>query len=170
MSQGERKNEGKLKWHTFPLFLIEPLIRVGDFGAKKYAAFNFLKGLSVNACLDSAKRHMAAFEDPSVSDFDEESGLVHLAHAAWNLLVAAYMVKTRPDLDNRYKGETRLENEYEGIHLTGVTASATQTQESQLAELRSREGYSSHREIIAALPGETVQHANGTWTVAGRRK
>lgn len=105
MSQGERKNSGKLRWRNFPMFLIRPLVEVGQFGETKYKTFNFLKGLSVLDTMDSMKRHLDKFEDPNVSDFDEESKCHHLAHVAWNALVALYMIKTRPDLDDRYKGE-----------------------------------------------------------------
>lgn len=102
---GERKNNGKLRWRNMPLFLIRPLIEVGHFGETKYKTFNFLKGLSVLDTLDSMKRHMDKFEDPEQPDIDEESQCHHLAHIAWNALVALYMIKTRPDLDDRYKPE-----------------------------------------------------------------
>lgn len=117
VSIGERKNSGKLKWHTFPKFLLKPLIAVGHFGATKYAAFNFLNGLSVNECLDSLDRHLEKLSDPNQSDYDmvDEDGKPgstehHLAHVAWNALVALYMIKTRPDLDDRYKGNKKDED------------------------------------------------------------
>ena len=102
---GERKNVGKLRWRNFPMFLVEPLIEVGAAGEHKYATWNFLKGMKVEDCMDSLKRHLMKFEDPSISDADEETGLSHMAHIAWNALVIVYMIKTRPDLDDRYKGE-----------------------------------------------------------------
>lgn len=114
---GERKNSGKLKHHTFPKFLFRPLIAVAHFGATKYAAFNFLKGLSVNECLDSLDRHLDKLSDPKQSDYDiiDEDGKPgskehHLAHVAWNALVALYMIQNRPDLDDRYKGEDNEES------------------------------------------------------------
>lgn len=99
---GERKNNGKLRWRNFPLFLIRPMIEVGHFGETKYATFNFLKGLTVLDCMDSLNRHLDELVDPSKSDIDLESNCHHLAHVAWNALVALYMIKTRPDLDDRY--------------------------------------------------------------------
>jgi hypothetical protein len=103
MSLGERKNSGKLRWRNFPLFLIRPLIEVAHFGETKYNTFNFLKGLYVLDSLDSMKRHMDKLEDPQQSDIDSESKCHHLAHIAWNALVALYTIKTRPDLDDRWK-------------------------------------------------------------------
>lgn len=105
MSLGERKNQNKLRWRNFPKFLIRPLIEVAHFGETKYTTFNFLKGQTVLDCMDSADRHMDKFIDPNQPDIDPESGCHHLAHCAWNCLVALYMIKTRPDLDDRYKGE-----------------------------------------------------------------
>lgn len=102
---GNRFNSDKLRWRNFPLFLIRPLIDVGQQGETKYGTYNFLKGQSVRNCMDSMMRHYDAFEDPEQNDNDEESKISHLAHVAWNALVALYMIKTRPDLDDRYKGE-----------------------------------------------------------------
>lgn len=109
-TKGTRHNQSKLRWRNFPLFLVEPLIEVGSQAEKhknnpsgKYETFNFLKGLEMNDTLDSLKRHLMKFESPYYSDFDEESGLNHLSHVAWNALVALHFYKTRPDLDDRYK-------------------------------------------------------------------
>lgn len=101
---GMRFNKNKLRWSTFPKFLIKPVIEVAHFGATKYDDFNFLKGLPVLDTLDSLERHLDAVLDPEESDYDSESECHHLAHVAWNALVALYMLKTRPELDTRWKG------------------------------------------------------------------
>lgn len=108
---GERKNNGKLRWRNFPMFLIRPMVEVAHFGETKYATFNFLKGLSVLDTMDSMKRHMDKLEDPDQPDVDEESKCHHLAHIAWNALVALYMIKTRPELDDRWKPEKPSEEQ-----------------------------------------------------------
>ena len=105
MGLAERKNKGKLKWHNFPLYLLEPLIEVAQFGGDKYETFNYLKGGNQNQYLDCIKRHLTAFESPYKTDDDEESGINHLAHVAWNALVAIEMLKRFPDLDDRFKPE-----------------------------------------------------------------
>lgn len=101
-----RYNEGKLKWHNFPMFLVRPLIKVAHYGSGKYATYNFMKGAPISQYMDSMKRHIDAFEDPEQPDIDPESGCHHLAHAAWNMLVACYMVEHRKDMDDRWKPET----------------------------------------------------------------
>lgn len=103
----ERDNSGKLSWHNFPMFLLKPLMGVAVFGAKKYAAFNFLKGgKPVSEYIDAMKRHIEKFENPMESDIDE-SGENHLAHVAWNALVAIYMLDNNKCTDDRYKLETK---------------------------------------------------------------
>ena len=39
---GNRYNDNKLRWRNFPLFLMRPLIEVGQQGEKKYGTYNFL--------------------------------------------------------------------------------------------------------------------------------
>lgn len=98
-----RYNTGKLEWHNFPLFLLEDLIAVADYGGKKYATFNYLKGAPINEILNSLKRHLCAYESPFESDIDSESQQNHLAHVAWNALFSLYVQKYKPEFDDRYK-------------------------------------------------------------------
>lgn len=56
-------------------------------GAKKYARDNWKKGLDRNQLVDSALRHLMKSQNGEV--FDEESGLDHLFHFAWNAMVLA---------------------------------------------------------------------------------
>lgn len=100
---GKRFNQSKLRYRNFPLWLSNPAVEVGHFGESKYDSYNFLSGLYVADCLESAYRHLEKVDNPNESDFDEESKCHHLAHLAWNALVALYMIKNHPELDNRYK-------------------------------------------------------------------
>lgn len=99
----QRKNEGKIEWDNFPLFLLDPLMKVAQFGSKKYAKFNFLKGGPQSQYLNSMKRHIRDYEDPTLPDHDLESEINSLAHTAWNALVAIYMLENFPELDDRFK-------------------------------------------------------------------
>lgn len=104
---GSRKNANKLRWRNFPLFLLKPLMEVGHAGEKKYATFNYLDGQYANNLLDSMKRHLEKLESPFESDIDEETGCHHGSCIAWNALVLVFMLKTRPDLDDRYSPKKR---------------------------------------------------------------
>lgn len=104
-----RYNSNKRKWRNIPLYLFEPVIMVGEYGEKKYTTetssgtLNFLKGLPITDTLDSIKRHLKSFESPHESDLDEESGLNHILHCAWNCIALYETLQRHPNLDDRYK-------------------------------------------------------------------
>lgn len=101
--RGARYNTGKVRWRNFPLWLCRPLADVGTYGESKYETFNFLKGLSVADTMDCLYRHLEAVDNPGSQDNDAESKCHHLAHVAWNALVALQLIQSRPELDDRYK-------------------------------------------------------------------
>jgi hypothetical protein len=70
----------------FPIAL-KHVANVASFGAKKYSRDNWKKGLDENALYDSLMRHLVAAKTLGSDSLDAESGLPHLAHAAWNVLV-----------------------------------------------------------------------------------
>lgn len=102
-----RYNSGKTRWRNIPLYLFEPVIKVGEYGEQKYSTpeesgtLNFLKGLPVTDSLDSLKRHLCAFESPHESDLDPESKLNHILHVAWNAITMYETLVRHPELDDR---------------------------------------------------------------------
>jgi len=66
-----------------PVSLIEAS-RVAGYGAAKYAAFNYLRGYDWAHSFNAMQRHALLFW--AGEDFDEESELHHMAHAAWHCL------------------------------------------------------------------------------------
>jgi hypothetical protein len=67
-----------------PLALLH-LGEVSGYGAKKYEnPFNFLLGYDWDLSYNAIQRHLLAFW--SGEDFDDESGLAHVVHAAWHCL------------------------------------------------------------------------------------
>lgn len=75
---------------------LEKLCAVYEYGEKKYARGNYRKGASVTSYLDSALRHFV-FGYMNGERNDVESGLPHLAHVAWNLLIAMDQPSSRDD-------------------------------------------------------------------------
>jgi hypothetical protein len=75
------------------------LARVGGMGADKYDRFNYLNGYKWSLSFDAALRHtmLAAAGE----DFDEESGLPHAAHAAWNLMTLTSFLLRKVGTDDR---------------------------------------------------------------------
>jgi hypothetical protein len=84
-----RFNEGKAE---LSYLLSMPVATAGisaafAMGAEKYARDNWKKGLDRNQLIDSAMRHLMKAQNGET--FDEESGLDHLFHFAWNAMVLA---------------------------------------------------------------------------------
>ena len=105
MELGERRNSGKPKWSLVPQTALLPMVEVLEFGAQKYSANNWKKGLSINEICESLKRHLDAFMEGE--DCDPESGISHVGHIQCNALFLSYMLKNKPELDDRYKTEEK---------------------------------------------------------------
>lgn len=95
---GDRYNSGKPMMSLLPPIALEEVAKVLTYGAKKYDKHNWLKGLPWTEILDSAERHINAWKKGE--DIDE-SGCLHIAHAACNLLMLIEMIHLREDLDDR---------------------------------------------------------------------
>jgi hypothetical protein len=79
---------------------IEKLAQVLTFGAKKYEAHNWRRGISKSRLLGAALRHL--FSYMRGEDADPESGLSHVAHAMCCCMFLLGLEK-RTDLDDRWK-------------------------------------------------------------------
>jgi hypothetical protein len=66
-----------------PASLME-LAKVAGYGTNKYDRLNYLKGYNWSLSYDAMQRHLLTFWDGE--SIDPESGLHHLAHAAWHCL------------------------------------------------------------------------------------
>lgn len=100
-NQGIRYNQGKIKWSLMDMDALEPMIRVLEFGASKYSKYNWKKGLPVSEILDSMLRHIQAIMRKE--DIDEESNLPHVGHILANAMFLSYMLKNKPEMDDRLK-------------------------------------------------------------------
>ena len=97
--QGTKHSDGKP-----PLHLInrEALIREAEvlaFGAKKYAEWNWAKGLSRTDVARAAIGHIYAWLDQE--DIDPESGLNHIAHARCELGFLLEFIGRGTGIDDR---------------------------------------------------------------------
>jgi hypothetical protein len=73
-----KADTGKVPMSLLPRSALTAEAAVLAFGAKKYAAHNWRKGMVWSRLLDAALRHLTAFADGE--DVDPETGLSHLAH------------------------------------------------------------------------------------------
>jgi hypothetical protein len=73
-----KADTGKAPMSLLPRSALVAEAEVLAFGARKYAAHNWRKGMKWSRLLDAALRHLTAFADGE--DTDPETGLSHLAH------------------------------------------------------------------------------------------
>ena len=97
---GDRYNSGKAEWGLVDWEIIEEMVRVLEFGKKKYASWNWFKGLYWVKTIESLLRHtFAILRGESI---DPDSKLPHYAHIMCNAMFLGRMMKSRPDLDDRF--------------------------------------------------------------------
>ncbi len=79
---------------------LEAVAEIGTFGARKYCDHGWVKVPNgVARYTDAMLRHYLA--EQRGEDVDEESGLLHAAHLAWNAL-ARLDLMLRADQENRH--------------------------------------------------------------------
>jgi hypothetical protein len=91
-NKGLKYDDGKLRWDLLPLDIIEEAVKVYTFGAKKYKPNSWQNVENGKERYYAAlMRHLKEYRDGKV--IDEESGLMHLAHALWNVITLIYFQK-----------------------------------------------------------------------------
>ena len=85
MIEGTKYDGGKLRWSLLPLRAVEDVVKVLEFGARKYAPDNWMKVPDARERYwDAAMRHLIEWK--AGDKRDGETGLSHLAHAICCLL------------------------------------------------------------------------------------
>lgn len=77
------------------------LAKVAAMGGEKYSRGNFMKGYAWSLNFAAMNRHMLAFWEGE--DVDPESGLSHMAHAAWHALALVTFSTRDLGTDDRYQ-------------------------------------------------------------------
>ena len=100
-SKGGMKFDGdKPRMDLIDRAAMEELGYVLGFGANKYAAHNWRKGINYSRLVGAALRHIHAFNDGE--DKDPESGYSHIGHAMCCLMFLMGTIKHNPDMDDRW--------------------------------------------------------------------
>lgn len=94
--QGMRFNEGKLEWALIDFKQLEGMVRVLEFGAKKYDRDNWKKGLPMRKQCESMMRHLVAIMNGELKD--EETGLYHWDHIKCNAMFMSHTYQNHPHL------------------------------------------------------------------------
>lgn len=109
MSEGVKHDDGKTPFELLSPVALSGTADVLKFGAKKYEAHNWRKGLSWGRLIGACGRHLLAFM--LGEDLDKESGLPHIDHLACEVMFLQEFFRTRKDLDDRYRPETKKQGE-----------------------------------------------------------
>jgi hypothetical protein len=98
---GARFNSGKPALDLVPLMALEDAAKVFDYGRRKYAEWNWAKGMPWSVPYACMLRHLSAWHQGE--DTDPESGESHLGHAMCNLVMLATYARTYQEGDDRPK-------------------------------------------------------------------
>jgi len=97
---GVKYDADKPRMDLLDSYAIEELAKVLAFGAKKYDAHNWRKGITKGRLIAAALRHLFAYLRGE--DKDAETGLSHVAHAMCCCMFLLGL-ENRPELDDRWK-------------------------------------------------------------------
>lgn len=78
---------------------LEEATKVLDYGAEKYAAWNWAKGQPFSVAMASLKRHVLALSQGQ--EYDEESGCTHWGHVVCNIIFLCHFLEFHPNMDDR---------------------------------------------------------------------
>lgn len=97
---GKKLDTGKAQHDLLPYEALDEIAKVLTFGCKKYSRSDWAKGLKISRFISATYRHLGQFNNGE--DIDPESQTLHIANAATNLMMAIWMLKNRPDMDDRW--------------------------------------------------------------------
>lgn len=98
-----KNDEEKLRWDLLPYEAIEEIVRILTYGTKKYKENNWKLGSKKedkDRVFAAMMRHIVAYKKGA--EIDEESGFMHLSHAACNLIFLIYHELTHKELERNW--------------------------------------------------------------------
>jgi hypothetical protein len=100
MTEGTKYDRDKTPLHLLPPDALWAIAEVLQFGAQKYDAWNWYKGIKISRLFGACLRHL--WQWWRGEDRDPESGLSHVAHAGCMLLfMLQFIVERRVELIDR---------------------------------------------------------------------
>jgi len=89
-TKGLKYDSGKLNWSLMPFGALQEVVKVLEFGSKKYAPNNWQYVDNADERYwNAAMRHLIAYK--TESETDSETGLSHLAHAICCMLFLQHL-------------------------------------------------------------------------------
>ena len=102
LSEGTKLDGEKPRLDLVDSDWITGVAEILTFGAKKYAAHNWRKGIYWSRVIAAAFRHLLAIARGE--DFDTETGKPHSLHLSCCAMFLHWYLTHRPEFDDRYKG------------------------------------------------------------------
>lgn len=96
--QALRYNQGKVEWSLVDFKSLEPMVRVLEYGVKKYARNNWKKGMPATQIIESMLRHTYKLLEGEL--VDPESGIEHIGHIQCNALFLSYVLSEKPEFND----------------------------------------------------------------------
>jgi len=103
---GVKYDDGKIRLDLISTLAEEEIARVLTFGAKKYSAHNWRLGLPWSKLLRAARGHINSFMRGE--DLDDETGIVHLAHAGCCIMFLLEYYLTGNGVDDRWNERRKM--------------------------------------------------------------
>lgn len=103
---GGQKGRKSQRMELLPYLPLLKIAEIYDFGAEKYDDHNWRKGYAWSLSYGAMLRHLSLWWEGE--DLDEESGLSHLAHAAFHILALLEYEGNEyyTEFDDRYYGNS----------------------------------------------------------------
>lgn len=123
-SSGLRYNQGKPRHDLVSWPAINELAKVLTAGSQKYDARNWEKGLSYSDTFASLQRHLTAWYGGE--EYDQETGLPHMAHVLCNAMFLQHFALTNTGTDDRpnYNNKKQASVKENSIEQTRSTSRA----------------------------------------------
>jgi hypothetical protein len=103
--------------------MVDAYVRVAEFGAKKYDAWNWSKGLSRIQILTSLLNHTWAYLRGE--EKDRESGLLHTDHILWNAVTLVHNVEWGLEDGRRVEPSRAYKEEVKRLRLDEIQPKPT---------------------------------------------
>jgi hypothetical protein len=99
-------DSGKADLSILSITAMSEIAKAFEFGSKKYGRYNYLEtGFQYTRLLSACMRHIGAWTWGE--EYDQESGLSHLAHAGACVVMLLDHVHYKIGEDNRFKRSTK---------------------------------------------------------------
>ena len=99
VNKGPKEYKGKIRFDLIPVGPLRQIAMVLTYGAERYGANTYKKGIKFSSYVGATLRHFYAWWGGE--KYDPESGLHHLAHAITDLIFLLHFDEIHEDMDDR---------------------------------------------------------------------